>query len=344
MAGKRNSFYIAPHGSGFNIWIANALIGRSQPRNLQRKVLIADFASKPLRNRNKVNCAKFFPQFCKVLRNYGFGSVFVHDIESVRCNATHDRSRNILINLLGEDRDEAKCELGDELLDRFSLVFNPYSLARIVASREATNELLSSHGVPVPKRNATDRKIFSLGNTGYPNSAMILDESEQLDSGRYNVEFIDTRIEIGNKSYFTSLRIMCVGSRVLKYVIRARDTGEQRPEARDANTPLDPGLIRHLYGVLVEANEEKLISLAKQAERAYGPGFYGHDVVVDRNTGDPFLCESELKFYPGTYMRRLHGLLDDDDRRFSTEKWKDYADRSAHEFVKYCNEFVRSDE
>ena len=298
--------------------------------------MIADLSSNPFRNRNVVDSAKFFPRFCKVLCQHGFSSVFVHDLNSIEKGLEDNRPKNILIFVApGFQGDAAFCAQ-KELRDRFLLIFNPPYLQQLVSDRQATNRFLLAHGVPVPRSNVSGKKVFSIGKSGYPNSATIVDTFESAPSGCHNTEFIDTRIEVDGKQYYTSLRLMCIGPSIMKCVIRARDCSENRPEARDRNTPVEPDLIRNIYKLLVVPNYHKLVSLAALVEVAYGPGIYAHDVVLDRVSGDPFICESEFKFYPGTYMRRFRGLLDSDNRLISTSTWDEYAKCSALEFIRYC--------
>jgi hypothetical protein len=38
---------------------------------------------------------------------------------------------------------------------------------------------------------------------------------------------------------------------------------------------------------------------------ALGPGFYAHDVLLDRDRGPPLLCETGFEFQDGAYERRL---------------------------------------
>ena len=79
-----------------------------------------------------------------------------------------------------------------------------------------------------------------------------------------------------------------------------------------------------------------------KAAAAFGPGFYGHDVVVETTSGNVFVCETALKFFPDSYMRKFRGLLDSENKLFSTTDWKDYAKDSAFAFVDYCAEILAS--
>ncbi len=324
----------------FNIWLANSVTGLIQPRKPKANVLIADFSRypPPLRCRNKVRVDRFFPHFCQRLSRHEFASVFVHDCESLQRNLRTDGTPNILINLLVEGAGNWIYTLPQHLEKSISLIFNSRRLGDIVGCRKITNTLLAEHGISVPKQNpppSGQRKIFSLGG-GYPNSATVTNTYEQLESGRYNVEFIDTRIAFQNKTYFTSLRMMCIGSRVVKFIIRARDCEEQRPEARDRNTPPNPNLIDHIYQKIVTSNQNRLLAMVEDIEAVYGPGFYAHDIVLDKDTGIPYLCETELKFFPDTYTRTFRGLLDDTHPMYSTMSYRNYAKRAANKFADYC--------
>jgi len=100
--------------------------------------------------------------------------------------------------------------------------------------------------------------------------------------------------------------------------VQARDCGEQDPAARTRDTPQDAGLRAHLRTELVEGDLERVLSFGTKVGRTLGAGLYAHDLLVEADAGELYLCESEFKFYPKPYMRRFKGLLDDEQELFST--------------------------
>ena len=338
------SFHISPSKIGSNIWIANKIIGRYQPKNPRQKVIIADLYSNPLRNRKVVDAAKFFPSFCRVLGKNEIGSVFVYDIDSMERNTQDSVDKHILINLISERKINPAYNIPSSILKKFNLVFNSYSLAETIRNKKVTNEFLSSCGVPVPRAQSSGTRIFSMEKIerGRHDTAIVVDASDKISVDRYNTEFIDTRVQFENNSYYTCVRIMCIGSRVVKFVVQARSCREQCVEVRDVNTPLDLPLIRYLHVKLVKNNLGKLLSLAEKAGSAYGAGFYAHDVVIDKDSGDPYICETELKFFPDAYTRKFRGLLDNENALFNTVSWKEYAKTSAIHFLEYLEDIERT--
>ena len=279
---------------------------------------------------------KFFPSFCRSLARRRIGCIFVHDTESIE-KAVSFPGRKILINLINEGYGNNQVyDLCDSLAEEFDLIFNPFWLAQIVANRHATNDFLSAHGISVPRRDVAGRQVFSMSSHRRSSSAVIFDNSNLAPSDAYNVEFVDTTIPIDGKHYYTSVRMMCIGTRVIKLIARARDCSENRPEVRDINTPQDRAKLRSLYDTIVIPNLGRLTVLAKVAGDAFGPGFYAHDVLIDSDSGEAFVCETELSFFPTTFMRRQRGLLDDAGTLFSTCNERIYASYAADQFATYC--------
>ena len=297
----------------------------------------------PLRQRRVVDVFRFFPAFCKNLAKHGFATVFVYDEQSIMQNIVNSSGRTVLVNLVRErDARIDSYDFSSELLEKIDIVFNTCHLARIVGDKQSTNEFLSAQGVPMPKCNVDGRDykglIFSFSRIGRNRSAYIVDNAGTADDSRYNTEFVNTIVEFKDRSYYTSIRLMCVGPHILKILVRARDSAEQCPECRDHNTPRDRELFQHLHESLVFPNLDSLSSLAEQCESAYGPGFYAHDVLIEQPTARVLLCETELKFFPTAFMKRFHGFLDDANTLVSTCNQSAYSKHAAYQFMNYCNQ------
>jgi hypothetical protein len=68
---------------------------------------------------------------------------------------------------------------------------------------------------------------------------------------------------------------------------------------------VDPALIESLQRGLVDERRPELVELAGRIAAALGPGFYAHDVLLDRDGRPPLLCETGFKFQDGGYQRRF---------------------------------------
>ena len=329
---------VPPPLPGSRIWFANKQIKRFKPKEAIARVIIADLqTAHPLKNRQKVDALRFFPHFCKVLAQEKIESVFVHDIASLEHNLLAGDRKNILINLIDEERSGIDIyNYSDDLMSRCDSVFNSMNSAKIIRDKKATNEFLSAHGILMPKYGTSHHgRIFSQSRTGYSSAAKLVYEGNQASSDRYNTEYIDTIVQYDGKDYYTCIRIMCIGTRLIKVLVLARDCKEHNPEVRDLNTPQDRSLLQYLYKQMAVPTLGQLVSLGERIGILFGPGFYAHDVLVDNRSGLAYLCETELKFYPRAFMKRFRGMFDKEQVLFSTCNQNTYAQYAASEFVDY---------
>ena len=145
------------------------------------------------------------------------------------------------------------------------------------------------------------------------------------------------RVRFEEDVYYTSIRLMCIGSCLVQVYVRARDENEDSPSVHNANTPRHRRLLDHLYDSLVSPRMDGLISLAERIGSVLGPGFYAHDVLVDRESGELLLCETGFKFYDGSYCERMHGVLGDRGFIGSIFDQETYAGHAASVFLSYCD-------
>ena len=52
--------------------------------------------------------------------------------------------------------------------------------------------------------------------------AFIVDNLQELDEERYNTEFIDTTVQFRESVYFTCIRLVCIGTYLIRIYIRER--------------------------------------------------------------------------------------------------------------------------
>ena len=246
----------------------------------------------------------------------------------------------VLISLIHETYDDLdEYDIPEDLLKQANAIFNSHRTAGIIRDKRKANETLSRQGIMMPSLRIDEgKKIFSNARVGTGENAFVLEKLQEIDDGRYNAEFIDTRIPFENSVYFTCVRLVCIGTRTLQIYVRARDVEENNPSVHSKDTPKNPELLEHLYRNLVAPRLEELHALGNRIGRALGPGFYAHDVLVDNNSGHLFMCEAGFKFYDHTYSNRMMNVISDRNLQRTILDQETYAGYAASVFVAYCAE------
>ena len=323
----------------YRVWRENDRIRECQPAKARAKVVMVAMGEDGLRPRGKVVPKLFFPAFCRRIARCGVGSAFAHDIRGLKRELLlSDVVPTILIDLINEDLDDVvNDDIPQELCQGARAVFNSRRIARIVRDKEVTNTFLSENNVPMPQLdNLENRMVFSNARLGSEEGVTVHHGTDDLDGSRYNTEFVDTRIRFEGKVYFTSIRLMCIGSRLLQVYVRARDQNENNPSVSGGNTPRDKRLLVYLYSTLVTPRLGEFVSLAERIGTVLGPGFYAHDVLVDRESGELLVNETGFKFYCRTYSERMRGVLGDRGFFGSVFDQEAYSEYAASVFLSYC--------
>ncbi|MDE0405207.1 MAG: hypothetical protein OXI53_07820 [Nitrospira sp.] len=299
------------------------------------------FGSRGLRARGKVKSRRFFPPFCRVLGQCGIASVYIGDYESLErelCLANN--LPLVLVNLVNEDRDDIKpYRFPNDLLRNVTAVFNPHNIAGLVRDKKEANQFFFKHNISVPDHSPDERtNVFSNSRFGTGARAFIIDNFQELDGERYNTQFIDTTVRFKESVYFTCIRLMCIGTYLIRIYIRARDVSENNPSVHSKNTPKDPELLDCLHEKLVATRLEAFRALSARLGHLLGPGFYAHDVLIENKTGQLFLCETGFKFYDDTYEERMSGVVSDRNFLSNISDQETYAGHAASVFVSYCAE------
>lgn len=188
------------------------------------------------------------------------------------------------------------------------IVFNAPVLGTLIANKKDTNLTLSRAGIAVPKMIASgdgETPVFSndLASTG----AQV---ALKYRPDHYNTEFIDTRVPFEGEDFYTTVRLLCVGGTLVHCNVGARAVSSQSPAVHGRDTPRNPALITHLHQVLVQDRLEELKALAAHLGNTLGPGFFGHDLVIDRTTSVPHVCETGFKFDGRAYVAHLDPIMD----------------------------------
>jgi hypothetical protein len=274
-----------------------------QPDAPRAAVVITGLSPGGLDGPGKVVAPMFFPAFCATLAGGGVGTCFAADVRGLR-SAVSPGIPTVIVNVYREVA--YRIDLPEVLAieDEAAGVFNGSRTGPIVADKEATNRHLAARGVAMPSL-APGGRVFSNSRQASAAPVAVLESLTDADASRYNVDFVDTRVAYGGGRYYTCVRLLCVGSKVVHAYVRARDVEEGSPSVHAADTPLDAGLVMFLQRRLVEDRIAELAELAAKVAAALGPGFYAHDVLVGADGGPPLLCETGFKFHDMPYHRRL---------------------------------------
>ena len=321
--------------SGFrSIQEALQAILAANPAAERARVVFTAFNGNNLDGPGKMQALAFLPVFCNALATHGIASHFVTTPHALRAAAG---PRTIVVHIyreVGSDLPAAEIEAAQQ----GCLVFNTPHIGSLIADKLATSRLLTQNDLPAVKLATGDEPyIFSNAIDASGAQTWLVKGGTALESGRYNTEFIDTRTRFQGTSYFTTVRLLCIGSHIVHGFVRAGEVKQGRPSIHAADTPLDPALIEHLQTTLVDENSEALAALAQGLGDLLGPGFYAHDLLVERGSGDIFICETGFKFHDWHYGNRIRPIIHAlPSHRFTLTP--DYAVRAAKVFLQVCRE------
>ena len=117
--------------------------------------------------------------------------------------------------------------------------------------------------------------------------------------------------------------------------VRLRPTGGPEASVHAGDTPLDPALISHFHKTLVESNRAPLIRLCQQIGEVLGPGFYAHDILPSRETGELYVSEAGFKFDDQALREALWPISS--DLTFLMDHFTvGIADLAAEEIARQC--------
>ena len=327
----------------YRFWKENHRIAAHQPTKARAQVVIAAMGPDGFRTRGKVNHRLFFPPFCRILGEYGIRSVYVNSMASLEQELRLSEGMpTITIDLVNEDYGDLDTyDIPGGLSNQPSAVFNSRRVARIIGDKRQANAFLSSSGVPMPRiadAKTVSGKIFSNARGGSKERVSIYDDINKIDEDRYNTEFVDTRIEYNEHVYYTTVRLMCIGTRLVQAYVRARPEAENDPSVHNADTPRNRELLDHLYGALVSQRIEEYAQLAEKIGSALDPGFYAHDILVANDSDKLFLCETGFKFFDISYWNVVESIVDDRAFQYNVVDQETHARHAASVFIAYCTE------
>ncbi len=289
-----------------------AAVATRRPSAPIGRVVFASVTGRGLSDQGKITIRRYLPAMCAALREAGWDThVALSDTALDRAVSSDVPTAVVLIY-----REVAGVPSGrrvEAALARAAIVFNHPETGRIVADKRRTNEVLTAAGVPMPRMvTAADAPVFSNAVADSGQTVQVVESGASLDPSRYNTEFIDTRIEYGGKDYYSTVRVMCIGAKITHAFVRARDAAQNDPSVHTKDTPVDARMINELHERLIGVTWDDLSDIARRVSDALGPGFYAHDVLVERGSGRVLVCETGFKFDNNQYARAvepIHHLL-----------------------------------
>ncbi len=276
------------------------------PDDPRGRVIFTGFGRRGFAAKGKIDPHEFLPPFVHALWRAGVETRFAATPDELRTAMAGAPRPPCIVHLYDEEHETGALAGVDPLCAEAGLVFNSLATGAVVARKDETNRRLAAGGVRVPRM--LDR--LDPGETAFSNeiggtSAEVRLVSDALDPARYNTAFIDTRRDFRGAEYHTTIRLICVGSRPVAAWVRARPVDQGSPSVHSRDTPVDPDLIEHLHGVLVAGREAEFATLAERIAAALGPGFFAHDLLIDRETEEILVCETGLKLRDATYHDHL---------------------------------------
>ncbi len=266
-------------------------------------VVIAALTPRAIKCRGKVNPARFFPGFFQRLAERDHAGAVVFTPDALRDSMG---PRTTLVHLYNE---ENIIPTDAEVVDaeaKAICVFNPLATGRIIGKKAATNLHLTAQGIAMPSLSPPEGvAIFSNAAASTSKPAWVVSDSTRLDETRYNTEFIDTTVTVDGKDYLTTLRLMAVGPTVVLPYLGIRPKDLNRPSVHGVSTPRDAVLYNKVFQHLFLDREAELRALAVHLNRALGPGFYHHDLLIERGSGRILVCEVGYKFDPFAFSEHM---------------------------------------
>ena len=281
----------------------------------------------------KVDSEYFFPPFCKELESAGLKVSFFSKPDLYNNSPIKPAS---IIHIYGEDHEIEEIGKLGLLEEGGPLIFNSLNTGLICADKGETNRILSENGILTPSMNLSGEVIFSNSSAfGSSRPVELHNDAGQVDPSHYNTDFIDTAVTFNNQDYYTSIRILCVGPYIVHGWVRARNAEEGDPCVRSVGTPKDAGLLEYLQKIQVTDRIIELEDIAEKIYQCLGAGFYVHDLLVEKDSGKIYVCETGFKFNDSTYPDPLEDIKDQmpsHDILFSDELPK----KAARAFLKTC--------
>jgi len=286
-----------------------------------RVIFISADAARPGAT-GKMRCDFFLPIFSRALAERGIEMDYVPDPWSF-LKAPPPPSGSVIIPIYNEERAGKQAsspaviaftraiEAKTRFLSRRCILANRVRTGRIISDKSLANRVLSRANVLMPRlitAPKSEERTFSNANVGTEMPGTVVSPGDEIDRARYNTKFIDTIHEFRGFSYYVALRALCVGPRPIAIFPRVRPVSDGDPSVHAKDTPLDPDLLNDVYEKTVAARRSEINSICQKIFDVLGFGFYAHDLLPERETGNTYLCETGFKFDTG-FLRPIQNKL-----------------------------------
>jgi hypothetical protein len=272
-------------------------------------VIIAATESDAIRARGKVEPALFFPGYATRLAELGCQLHFAGSLAEIAAVPDHENA--CLIELYNEERTVPAADRHAGGSGPGGLIFNHPDAGRQMGDKRRTNAALTAAGVAMPPlADGTTGPVFTNEAAGTSRHAWVVEDRSALDPERYNTAFIDTTFRFEGRAYFSTVRLLCVGPRIVHSFVGLRVADRARPSVHGVSTPLNAALYNAAYAHLFEARRDEHEAIAQGIDRALGPGFYHHDLLVPSDGGPVLVAEVGYKFDAYAFATRMAPVRD----------------------------------
>ena len=177
-------------------------------------------------------------------------------------------------------------------------VFHGSVLGEILGDKAKTNKFLTEHGIrcPLIVTNKTDKTVFVNEANSSHAVTKIISAFGEINPKTYNTEYIDTSFDFDGHKYYASIRAMCIKGIITDIFLRFRNVTENNPNVHCDNTPINPELQNFYFNDILTPNMPQLKEICHNMGDLFGFGFYGHDLLLQSETGQIYVAESSFKF------------------------------------------------
>lgn len=279
---------------------------------LNARIGVCFYAPPPgkFRGGGKVSADEFLPVFCRFLREQGVRTYFASS-NRLLADAVRQPERTVVVCIYREVGYVPKGESLMSILENADLVFNHPKSGLIIANKPLANAALSAAGCSVPlSAEALDHgsTIFSNEISASGAATQTIQKSDSLDETRHNTQYIDTRQTFEGQEYHTTMRLMCINDKITHLIMRARNVTEGDASVHAKDTPKNAELINFLWRKALEDAGDQFQKIANTVYSTFGPGFYSHDTLLDKETHQVYICETGYKFDDNAYQRRVNEI------------------------------------
>jgi len=277
--------------------------GIAQPQKPRARVIIGCITRSGL-SANGKGSKVFVAPFCQELRRQGVASHICTSLPQIE-RLVDTSGDTILINVFGEDHYAITSQRMADAESIATVVFNRSDIGSVIADKQASLDHFTKFGVPMPPVPNSAGPTFSNARIGTGRSVEVIENAAHADPGRYNRAMINTVHEFEGRSYYTSVRLMCIADQIVHAMVRARPRDQEDPSVHSKDTPLDGPLLRYLQEELVRNRMDAYRHIARQMCEATGPCFIAHDILVESESKTASLCEAGFKFFDSTFQKHI---------------------------------------